>query len=73
MTIAEDLVESVGCLVLLLFHVSMTAFLCCRRQHDSRLCSAFFTLYTIVSIADIMNISAVRIRRDQNGNLIALG
>lgn len=45
----------------MMFHASMVLFLCVRRRKDPLICSAFFTIYIIVSMADMTTIIVVSV------------
>lgn len=61
MRLSRDAISSFVDLPLMTFHASVTFFLCCRRRKDNRIRNAFFTIYIIVSFADLTTMSVVRL------------
>ncbi|KAH7707869.1 hypothetical protein AAVH_24885 [Aphelenchoides avenae] len=56
MKLTRDIVVAIVELPFMTFHASVVLFLCIQRRKDPLICSAFFTMYIIVSIADMTTI-----------------
>lgn len=55
----RDIIVAIVELPFVAFHASVVLFLCIQRRKDPLICTAFFTVYIIVSMADMTTIIVV--------------
>lgn len=54
----------------LAFHLSVTAFICCRRRVDSVLQNPFFTVYLVVSVGECVDTICVSLQLAENATSV---